>query len=98
MKKWLSTRDKHFLWDCAGYNHSDLIGSGIASLAGAAYLIRDAGVNGDDIVLFEETQEPGGALDAHGDATSGFFMSGSRMFESKYNSLYVKPHWMVCEP
>jgi oleate hydratase len=64
------------------------VGSGIASLAGAAYLIRDADVAGDDIVIFEESREFGGALDAHGDATTGFFMSGSRMFEHKYNCTF----------
>jgi oleate hydratase len=64
------------------------VGSGIASLAGAAYLIRDAKVSGTDIVLFEESQQFGGALDAHGDATAGYYMSGSRMFEHKYNCTF----------
>jgi oleate hydratase len=60
------------------------VGSGIASLAGAAFLIRDGGVDGRDIVIFEEQHDVGGALDAHGSARTGYFMSGSRMFESKY--------------
>jgi oleate hydratase len=64
------------------------VGSGVASLAGAAYLIRDGHVDGSDIVLFEEAADYGGALDAHGDAASGYFMSGSRMFESKYNCTF----------
>jgi len=64
------------------------VGSGIASLAGAAYLIRDGKVDGSDIVLFEESPQFGGALDAHGDAATGYFMSGSRMFESKYNCTF----------
>jgi oleate hydratase len=64
------------------------IGAGIASLAGAAYLIRDANVAGQDIVILEESREFGGALDAHGDAASGYYMSGSRMFESKYNCTF----------
>ena len=42
------------------------VGSGIASLAGAAYLIRDGGVAGKDIVILEESNEFGGALDASG--------------------------------
>ena len=61
------------------------VGSGIASLVGAAYLIRDGHVAGHDIVIFEEANEFGGALDAHGDSKTGYFMSGSRMFEHKYN-------------
>ena len=64
------------------------VGSGVASLAGAAYLIRDGKVSGSDIVLFEEAADHGGALDAHGDAAAGYFMSGSRMFESKYNCTF----------
>jgi oleate hydratase len=64
------------------------VGSGIAALAGAAYLIRDGKVAGNDITLFEESAEFGGALDAHGDAAAGYFMSGSRMFESKYNCTF----------
>jgi oleate hydratase len=65
-----------------------LVGSGIASLAAAAYLIRDGKVNGGDIVIFEEQNEVGGALDAHGSPQDGYFMSGSRMFEHKYNATF----------
>jgi oleate hydratase len=65
-----------------------LVGSGIASLAAAAYLIRDGKVTGNDIVIFEESKEFGGALDAHGDPQTGYFMSGSRMFEAKYNCTF----------
>jgi oleate hydratase len=64
------------------------IGSGIASLAGAAYLIRDGNIAGRDIVIFEEAKDFGGALDAHGNPQMGYFMSGSRMFESKYNCTF----------
>jgi oleate hydratase len=65
-----------------------LVGGGIASLAAAAYLIRDGGVGGGDIVVFEESGELGGALDAHGTPKAGYFMSGSRMFEHKYNATF----------
>ncbi len=64
------------------------VGSGIASLAGAAYLIRDGNVDGRDIVIFEESRDFGGALDAHGNPSTGYFMSGSRMFENKYNCTF----------
>lgn len=64
------------------------VGSGIASLAGAVYLIRDGGVEGKDIVILEESTDFGGALDAKGTPASGYFMSGSRMFESKYNCTF----------
>ena len=64
------------------------VGSGIASLAGAAFLIRDCGVSGRDITVLEEGLDFGGALDAHGSAADGYFMSGSRMFESKYTCTF----------
>ena len=64
------------------------VGSGIASMAGAAYLIHEGKVNGSEIVLFEEAGDFGGALDAQGDSTEGYFMSGSRMFEHKYNATF----------
>jgi len=52
-----------------------LVGSGIASLAAAAYLIRDGGIRGADIVVYEEARQLGGALDAHGSPETGYFMS-----------------------
>jgi oleate hydratase len=64
------------------------VGSGIAALAGAAVLIRDGGVSGKDIVLFEESHQLGGAFDAHGNAETGYYMSGSRMFEAMYQCTF----------
>lgn len=64
------------------------VGSGIASLAGAVFLIRDGGVPGSDIVIFEESGVYGGAFDAHGDAEHGYYMSGSRMFEAMYQCTF----------
>lgn len=43
------------------------VGGGIASLAGAAYLIRDGHVPGNGIRVLEESQI-GGSLDAGGSA------------------------------
>jgi oleate hydratase len=64
------------------------VGSGIASLAGAAYLIRDGNVSGENIVIFEQAREFGGALDSHGTPEAGYFMSGSRMFEHQYKCTF----------
>lgn len=64
------------------------VGSGIASLAGAAFLIRDGGISGRDIAILEESHQFGGAFDAHGDAGHGYYMSGSRMFEAKYECTF----------
>ncbi len=60
------------------------VGGGIASLAGAALLLRDHGVRGEDIVILEATDKIGGSLDAvpHGD--DFYLVRGARMFEDHY--------------
>jgi oleate hydratase len=61
-----------------------LIGGGIASMAAAAFLIRDAGISGRRITILEELSLPGGSLDAAGSPEAGYVLRGGRMFESKY--------------
>lgn len=60
--------------------HAYLVGGGIASLASAAYLIRDAGLAGNQIHIFEELDVVGGSLDGEGTPQSGFVIRGGRMF------------------
>jgi len=57
-----------------------LVGCGIASLAAAAYLIKDGGLLGKNITIFEEGDTRGGALDGHGSAETGYVIRGGRMF------------------
>lgn len=81
-----------------GTGHSDTIdrserkfylaGGGIASLAAAAFLIRDGDVRGRNITILEESDRLGGSLDASGSAQDGYLMRGGRMFESKYLCTY----------
>src|SRR5215469_11153369 len=61
-----------------------LIGSGIASLAAAAFLIRDGDIPGQNITIIEESQTIGGSLDGAGTPKDGYVMRGGRMLESKY--------------
>ena len=65
-----------------------LVGSGIAALSAAAFLIRDGGFAGRDIHLFEEQEQTGGSLDAGGNAVSGYTMRGGRMFEAQFGCTY----------
>lgn len=65
-----------------------LVGSGIASLAAAAYLIKEGGLAGGNITIYEETESYGGSLDARGNPKDGYSMRGGRMFEEKFNSTY----------
>jgi oleate hydratase len=61
-----------------------LVGGGIASLAAAAFLIRDGDITGSNINILEVSSEIGGSLDAAGSAGAGYTMRGGRMIESKY--------------
>jgi oleate hydratase len=65
-----------------------LIGGGIASLAAAAFLIRDAEVPGRNIVILEQLDRLGGSLDGAGSAENGYVLRGGRMIESKYVCTY----------
>ncbi|MFJ4077641.1 oleate hydratase [Streptomyces iakyrus] len=65
-----------------------LVGSGMAALAAATFLIRDGGFDGADIHLFEEQRNIGGSLDAGGTADAGYTMRGGRMFEAEYRCTY----------
>ncbi|MFF7645848.1 oleate hydratase [Streptomyces canus] len=65
-----------------------LVGSGIAALAAATFLIRDGGFDGADIHLFEEQHRIGGSLDADGTADAGYTMRGGRMFEAEFRCTY----------
>ena len=56
-----------------------LVGGGIGSLAAAAFLIRDGGVSGENISIFEAAPTLGGSLDGAGDPTAGYSMRGGRM-------------------
>jgi myosin-crossreactive antigen len=59
-----------------------LAGSGIGSLAAAAFMIRDAAVPGKNILIFENGHLAGGSLDAAGDSSNGYSLRGGRMFTS----------------
>ncbi len=61
-----------------------LIGGGIASMAAAAFLIRDGDMPGHRITILEESDRIGGALDGDGSAKGGYSLRGGRMLESKY--------------
>ena len=61
-----------------------LVGGGIASLAAAVFLVRDAGVLGRHITIFEEFDRLGGSLDGSGDPTTGYLVRGGRMFEPNF--------------
>ena len=65
-----------------------LVGGGIASLAAAAFMIRDGDVLGRNITILEELDRLGGSLDGSGSPQTGYVLRGGRMLESKYLCTY----------
>ena len=64
------------------------VGSGLASLAGAAFLIRDGQMAGDRITILEELRLPGGALDGIKEPEKGFVIRGGREMEDHFECLW----------
>lgn len=64
------------------------VGSGLAGLAGAAFLIRDGGVSGKRITILEEMDLPGGALDGLDVPGKGFVIRGGREMEEHFECLW----------
>ena len=67
---------------------SYIVGGGIASMAAAAFMIRDGDMLGRDITIFEETDKIGGSLDGAGSPKMGYVLRGGRMIERKYLCTY----------
>ncbi|MTD41909.1 oleate hydratase [Erwinia sp. CPCC 100877] len=66
-----------------------LIGGGIAALAAAAYLIRDANFSGKNIHVIEEMSILGGSNDGIGANETGFVARGGRMLnEETYENFW----------
>ncbi len=65
-----------------------LIGSGLASLASAVFLIRDAQMKGDKIHILEELSLPGGSLDGIHQPDRGFIIRGGREMENHFECLW----------
>ncbi|MGW5523910.1 oleate hydratase [Gordonia sp. NPDC003950] len=64
------------------------VGAGLASLSGAAFLIRDGQMAGDKITVFERLKLPGGALDGIKEPKKGFVIRGGREMENHFECLW----------
>lgn len=65
-----------------------LIGSGLASLSAAAFLIRDGQMKGENIRILEELELAGGGLDGIYDDGRGFIIRGGREMENHFECLW----------
>ncbi|MBR2568702.1 MAG: oleate hydratase [Paenibacillus sp.] len=73
-----------------GVDHKSayLIGSGLASLSAAAFLIRDGQMKGENIHIFEELDIAGGGLDGIYDDGRSFIIRGGREMENHFECLW----------
>ena len=65
-----------------------LVGGGLASLAAAAFLVRDAQMDGSRIHILESSHLPGGACDGLLRPDVGFVIRGGREMENHYECLW----------
>ncbi len=59
------------------------VGGGLASLAGAAYLIRDCNFKGENIHIIESRNVLGGSNDGAGDSINGFIVRVDKMLNQE---------------
>lgn len=64
------------------------VGAGLASMAGAAFLIRDGRMPGHRITVLERLRLPGGALDGIKEPKKGFVIRGGREMENHFECLW----------
>ena len=64
-----------------------IVGGGFGGLAAAAYLIRNAGVSGQDITIYEADERMGGGFFLGGSAESGYNLPGS-VFDEEYRCTF----------
>lgn len=69
-------------------NHAYIVGGGIAGLASAVYLIREAGLAGARITVLNAEGISGGAMDGSGSAEQGYLIRGGRMHEAHFGCLW----------
>ena len=73
-----------------GVDHKSayLIGSGLASLAAACFLVRDAQMPGSHIHILEKNSIPGGALDGDELPGVGYVMRGGREMDNHFECMW----------
>lgn len=65
-----------------------IVGSGLASLAAACFLVRDGQMDGPRIHILEAQELAGGACDGINDPTRGYVMRGGREMEDHFECLW----------
>ena len=72
----------------AGVKSAYIIGSGLAGLSAAVFLVRDAQMKGENIHILEELPVAGGSLDGAKRPNAGFVVRGGREMENHFECLW----------
>ena len=65
-----------------------IIGTGLAGLTAAFYLVRDGQMKGEHIHLLEKLDLAGGSCDGRKDVTKGFYMRGGREMDNHFEVMW----------
>lgn len=65
-----------------------IIGTGLAGLSAAFYLVRDGQMKGEHIHLLEKLELAGGSCDGRKYITKGFFMRGGREMDNHFECMW----------
>lgn len=65
-----------------------IIGTGLAGLSAAFYLVRDGQMKGKNIHLLEKLDLAGGSCDGRRDVTKGFYMRGGREMDNHFECMW----------
>jgi oleate hydratase len=68
--------------------HAYIVGTGIAGLSTAFFLIRDGHMPGENITFLEALKVDGGALDGAGNPEEGYIVRGGREMEMAYQNFW----------
>ena len=65
-----------------------IVGGGFGGLAAAAYLIRNAGMSGQDITIYEAGERLGGAFSLAGSAATGYILPTGSVFDAEFRCTF----------
>ena len=65
-----------------------IVGTGLAGLSAAFYLLRDGQMKGEHIHLLEKLDLAGGSCDGRKDITKGFYMRGGREMDNHFECMW----------
>ena len=65
-----------------------IVGTGLAGLSAAFYLVRDGQMKGEHVHLLEKLDLAGGSCDGRKDVTKGFYMRGGREMDNHFEVMW----------